>query len=146
MAVSAASSGLSELLNSYLPLWGLEYQRYSLDQSLAGVEPHLLITDCPECLFGLRPAINAPILLVTAYGNFMPGDQVNALAPLLQKARPLSRHTLYETLQHLLQKEDEEHPSVLVSRAPVEHRARILLVEDNPVSYTHLTLPTICSV
>ncbi|MFJ7885320.1 response regulator [Pseudomonas sp. NPDC096917] len=134
VAVSAASSGLSELLNSYLPLWGLEYQRYSLDQSLAGVEPHLLITDCPECLFGLRPAINAPILLVTAYGNFMPGDQVNALAPLLQKARPLSRHTLYETLQHLLQKEDEEHPSVLVSRAPVEHRARILLVEDNPVN------------
>ena len=134
VAVSAASSGLSELLNSYLPLWGLDYQRYSLDQSLVGVEPQLLITDCPECLFGLRPAINTPILLVTAYGNFMPSDQVNALAPLQQKARPLSRQALYQTLQHLLQKEDEEHPSVLVSSAPVEHRARILLVEDNPVN------------
>ncbi len=134
VAVSAASSGLSELLNSYLPLWGLDYQRYSLDQSLAGVEPQLLITDCPECLFGLRPAINTPILLVTAYGNFMPSDQVNALAPLQQKARPLSRQALYQTLQHLLQKEDEVHPSVLVSTAPVEHRARILLVEDNPVN------------
>ena len=133
-AVTAASSGLSELLNSYLPLWGLDYQRYSLDHSLAGVEAHLLITDCPDCLFGLRPAISAPILLVTAYGNFMPGDQVNALAPLLQKARPLSRQALYQTLQHLLQKEDEEHPGVLVSSAPVEHRARILLVEDNPVN------------
>ena len=134
VAVSAASSGLSELLNSYLPLWGLDYQRYSLDQSLEGVEPQLLITDCPECLFGLRPAVNTPILLVTAYGNFMPSDQVNALAPLQQKARPLSRQALYQTLQHLLQKEDEEHPSVLVSSAPVEHRARILLVEDNPVN------------
>ena len=134
VAVSAASSGLSELLNSYLPLWGLDYQRYSLDQSLEGVEPQLLITDCPECLFGLRPAVNTPILLVTAYGNFMPSDQVNALAPLQQKARPLSRQALYQTLQHLLQKEDEEHPSVLVSTAPVEHRARILLVEDNPVN------------
>ncbi|WP_019409298.1 response regulator [Pseudomonas psychrophila] len=134
VAVSAASSGLSELLNSYLPLWGLDYQRYSLDQSLVGVEPQLLITDCPECLFGLRPAINTPILLVTAYGNFMPSDQVNALAPLQQKARPLSRQALYQTLQHLLQKEDEVHPSVLVSTAPVEHRARILLVEDNPVN------------
>ncbi|MEB0206987.1 response regulator [Pseudomonas sp. CCC3.1] len=133
-AVTAASSGLSELLNSYLPLWGLDYQRYSLDHSLAGVEAHLLITDCPDCLFGLRPAISAPILLVTAYGNFMPGDQVNALAPLLQKARPLSRQALYQTLQHLLQKEDEEHPGVLASSAPVEHRARILLVEDNPVN------------
>ena len=134
IAVSAASSGLSEMLNSLLPLWGLEYQRFSMDDSLAGTNPHLLITDCPECLFGLRPAISAPILLVTAYGNFMPSDQVNALAPLQQKARPLSRHALYQTLQHLLQKEDDEDTRAQISSTPALHPARILLVEDNPVN------------
>ena len=132
--VSAASSGLSEMLGSYLPLWGLDYTRYSLDESLAGTDPQLLITDCAECLFGLRPAISAPILLVTAYGNFMPGDQVNALAPLQQKARPLSRHALYKTLQHLLLMDDAETAQERPDRSSPPHRARILLVEDNPVN------------
>ena len=134
VVVSAASSGLSELLGSYLPLWGVDFKRYSMDDSLAGTDPHLLITDCPECLFGLRPAITAPILLVTAYGNFMPSDQVNALAPLQQKARPLSRYALYKTLQHLLLRDDQESPGARTSSTPVAHRARILLVEDNPVN------------
>ena len=134
IAVTTASSGLSELLGNLLPSWGLNYQRFSIDDSLAGIEPDLLITDCPECLFGLRPAIKAPILLVTAYGNFMPGDQVNALAPLQQKARPLSRKALYQSLQHLLQHDDDEALSVPPSSQPTEHRARILLVEDNPVN------------
>ncbi|WP_282363383.1 response regulator [Pseudomonas sp. PS01297] len=134
IAVSASSSGLSELLSNYLPLWGLEYERYSLGQSLEGVDTELLITDCSECLSELRPAISAPILLVTAYGNFMPGDQVNALAPLQQKARPLSRLALYQSVQHLLQKAGDESPSLPVSSDPVLHRARILLVEDNPVN------------
>ena len=134
IAVTTASSGLSELLGNLLPTWGLNYQRFSIDDSLAGIEPDLLITDCPECLFGLRPAIKAPILLVTAYGNFMPGDQVNALAPLQQKARPLSRKALYQSLQHLLQHDDDEALSVPPSSQPTEHRARILLVEDNPVN------------
>lgn len=134
IAVSAASSGLSELLSLYLPLWGVNYQRFSMNDSLAGIDPQLLITDCPECLFGLRPAISAPILLVTAYGNFMPGDQVKALAPLQQKARPLSRHALYQSLQLLLQKEAGENTGTPVDSKPVSHRARILLVEDNPVN------------
>ena len=134
IAVSPSGSGLAELLSSFLPFWGLEYRRYSLDESLAGVKPDLLITDCPECLFGLRPTISTPILLVTAYGNFMPGDQVNALAPLQQKARPLSRHALYQTLQQLLQKEDDSHPNNHSRRSFVPHRAQVLLVEDNPVN------------
>ena len=134
IAVTTASSGLSELLGNLLPTWGLNYRRFSIYDSLAGVDPDLLITDCPECLFGLRPAISAPILLVTAYGNFMPGDQVNALAPLQQKARPLSRKALYQSLLHLLQKDDDEALRVPASSQPTEHRARILLVEDNPVN------------
>ncbi|MFP3514748.1 response regulator [Pseudomonas sp. SIMBA_077] len=134
IAVSASNSGLSELLSHYLPLWGLEYQRYSRGQSLEGVETQLLITDDSACLSELRPSISAPILLVTAYGNFMPSDQVDALAPLQQKARPLSRLTLYQSVQHLLQKNDDESPSPPISSAPVLLRARILLVEDNPVN------------
>ena len=134
IVVSAASSGLSEMLGSFLPLWGLDYTRYSQDDSLTDTHPQLLITDCAECLFGLRPAISAPILLVTAYGNFMPGDQVNALAPLQQKARPLSRQALYKTLQHLLLKDDGEVQGTQTVNTPAVHRARILLVEDNPVN------------
>ena len=134
IAVTTASSGLAELLSSLLPIWGLKFQRFSIDDSLAKVNPDLLITDCPECLFGLRPAISTPILLVTAYGNFMPSDQVNTLAPLQQKARPLSRKALYQTLQHLLQKDDDETLRAPTHLQPAPHRARILLVEDNPVN------------
>ena len=35
---AASASGLSELLSSYLPLWGLDYKRYSLNDSLAGTD------------------------------------------------------------------------------------------------------------
>ena len=53
---------------------------------------------------------------------------------LQQKARPLSRLALYQTLQHLLQKDEDKLPNVRTSNTPVQHRARILLVEDNPVN------------
>ncbi|UVJ42723.1 response regulator [Pseudomonas sp. LS1212] len=134
IAVSPASSGLAELLASLLPAWGVEYSRYSVDDSLAGLRPDLLITDCPECLFGLRPAITAPILLVTAYGNFLPGEQATALAPLQQQARPLARNALYQTLRRTLHAEDSLSHAPRHNGAEVERRARILLVEDNPVN------------
>ncbi|WP_318184234.1 response regulator [Pseudomonas fluorescens] len=134
VAITAANSGLAELLNSLLPGWGLDYRRYSIDDSLIGLTPDLLITDCPECLFGIRPAIQAPVLLVTAYGSFMPSEQVSALAPLQQQARPLARNALYQTLRRTLRAEastiDDPAPEAL---SP-QRRARILLVEDNPVN------------
>lgn len=80
IAISPAGSGLSELLESLLPGWGLELIRCNIDDSLDGLAPDLLITDCPQCLFGLRPQISTPVLLVTAYGNFMPSEQAAALA------------------------------------------------------------------
>jgi signal transduction histidine kinase/CheY-like chemotaxis protein len=134
IAITAAGSGLAELLNSLLPGWGLDYQRRNLDDSLIGFTPDLLITDCPECLFGIRPAIQAPILLVTAYGNFMPSEQASALAPLQQQARPLARNALYQTLRRALQA-----PTTTINEAQLEtlspkRRASILLVEDNPVN------------
>jgi CheY-like chemotaxis protein len=94
-----------------------------------------LITDCPECLFRLRPGISAPILVVTAYGNFMPSEEVAALAPLQQQARPLSRNALYQILQRNLRSDTQPmQDPVPIDAAPLSHRARILLVEDNPVN------------
>ncbi|WP_085675510.1 MULTISPECIES: response regulator [unclassified Pseudomonas] len=133
VALSDAGSGLSELLQGLLPGWGLDYQRHdsraALDNSI-----DLLITDDLEQLFQLRPALKAPILLVTAYGNFLPGEQSLQLAPLHQLARPLARNALYQTLRRTLQGHAPEHPLATPLLTATEGRARILLVEDNPVN------------
>ncbi|AMB88278.1 hybrid sensor histidine kinase/response regulator [Pseudomonas agarici] len=134
IVVSSPASGLSELLSNQLPAWGLDYRRYAMDESLAGLTADLLITDCPECLFGLRPTITAPILLVTAYGNFMPSEQAATLAPLQQQARPLARNALYQILRDTLQVDDPTDPAVPAHVNPSQRRGRILLVEDNPVN------------
>ncbi|QHG63918.1 hybrid sensor histidine kinase/response regulator [Pseudomonas putida] len=133
VALSDAGSGLSELLQGLLPGWGLDYQRHdsntALDNSI-----DLLITDDLEQLFRLRPALKAPILLVTAYGNFLPGEQSAQLAPLHQLARPLARNALYQTLRRTLQGHAPEHPLATPLLTAADGRARILLVEDNPVN------------
>ena len=134
IAITAASSGLAELLKTLLPAWGLDYQQRSIDDSLLGLEPDVLITDCPECLFGLRPTLAAPILLVTAYGNFMPSEQVSALAPLQQQARPLARNALYQALQRVLFAQTTTINGARTEALPHQRRGRVLLVEDNPVN------------
>ncbi|NBA98539.1 ATP-binding protein [Pseudomonas sp. R5(2019)] len=134
VAISNAGSGLAELLDSLLPGWGLNYRRYGTDADLTGLAPDLLITDCVECLFMLRASVSAPILLVTAYGNFLPGEQASALSPLQQQARPLARNALYQTLRHTLQAEDPTPVDPSTGQPTPELRARILLVEDNPVN------------
>lgn len=135
IAITSSSSGLAELLNSLLPSWGLTPRCYSIDDDLSGQHPDLLITDCPECLFRLRPSITAPILVVTAYGNFMPSEEVAALAPLQQQARPLSRTALYQILQRNLRIDpDVVLDLIQLETGPLAHRARVLLVEDNPVN------------
>ncbi|WP_263262849.1 response regulator [Pseudomonas sp. RIT-PI-S] len=134
VVVSNAQSGLTELLDEYLPRWGLEYRRFDIHESLEGAQPDLLITDCLECLTRLRPAVSAPLLLVTAYGNFLPAERTASLAPMLQMARPLARHALLDLMRSHL---DEHIPPAPVPAprdgAPL-HQARILLVEDNPVN------------
>ncbi len=134
VAITANSSGLAELLGMLLPAWGLDYLRRSVDDNLLGLKPDVLITDCPECLFNLRPTFNAPILLVTAYGSFMPSEQAAALAPLLQQARPLARHALYQILRRALQSETITIDDTQIEALPPSRRARVLLVEDNPVN------------
>lgn len=134
IAITAASSGLAELLKSVLPGWGLDYEQRSIDDSLLGLNPDVLITDCPECLFGLRPSCTAPILLVTAYGNFMPSEQALALAPLQQQARPLARNALYQTLRRTLQPELNTINGARLDSLSPQRRGRVLLVEDNPVN------------
>ncbi|NIE73839.1 response regulator [Pantoea sp. Ap-967] len=133
-ALSTAGSGLSELLQGLLPGWGLSYQRHDDPAALPQATPDLLITDDLEHLFQLRPALKVPILLVTAYGNFLPSEQSAQLAPLHQLARPLARNALYQTLRRTLQGHAPEHPLATPQLTAAEGRARILLVEDNPVN------------
>lgn len=133
-ALNAAGSGLDELLQSLLPAWGLAYQRHDSSAGLDASAIDLLITDSLDQLFELRPALKTPILLVTAYGNFLPSEQSVALAPLHQLARPLSRNALYQTLRRTLQGHEPEHPLASPAITLEQGRARILLVEDNPVN------------
>ncbi|MDF0732601.1 response regulator [Pseudomonas entomophila] len=133
VALSNASSGLAELLEGLLPSWGLDYQRRDGADGLAGTAIDLLITDDLEHLFELRPTLKAPILLVTAYGNFLPGEEAAHLAPLHQLARPLARNALYQILRRTLQGEPNT-PLLHEVSGLQQRRARILLVEDNPVN------------
>ncbi|AYG44091.1 response regulator [Pseudomonas sp. Leaf58] len=134
VALSAAGSGLDELLQDLLPAWGLAYQRQDSGATLDAAAIDLLITDDLDHLFALRPALKTPILLVTAYGNFLPSEQSVALAPLHQLARPLARNALYQTLRRTLQGHEPEHPLATPAFTLEQGRARILLVEDNPVN------------
>ncbi len=133
-AVCAAGSGLDELLQDQLPAWGLTYQQQDSSAGLEAAAIDLLITDRLDQLFELRPALKTPILLVTAYGNFLPNEQSLALAPLHQLARPLARNALYQTLRRTLQGHEPEHPLATPAITLEQGRARILLVEDNPVN------------
>nr|WP_085607134.1 MULTISPECIES: response regulator [unclassified Pseudomonas] len=134
LAITNAVSGLAELLESLLPVWGLTYEQRTLDDPLLGLSPDVIITDCPECLFGLRPAMTAPILLVTAYGSFMPGEEATALAPLQQQARPLARNALYQNLRRTLLPDLTTIDRARLENVPSQRRGRVLLVEDNPVN------------
>ncbi|WP_443200798.1 response regulator [Pseudomonas sp. GM25] len=134
LAITNAVSGLAELLESLLPVWGLTYEQRTLDDPPLGLSPDVIITDCPECLFGLRPAMTAPILLVTAYGSFMPGEEATALAPLQQQARPLARNALYQNLRRTLLPDLTTIDRARLESVPSQRRGRVLLVEDNPVN------------
>ncbi|MDZ3990526.1 Signal transduction histidine-protein kinase BarA [Pseudomonas sp. Teo4] len=134
VALTRAGSGLSELLQRLLPAWGLGYRRHNDASSIQTTAIDLLITDDQDHLQHLRPAFQAPILLVTAYGNFLPSEQSSHFAPLHQLARPLARNALYQMLRRTLQGQAPEHPLANPSVMPEEGRARILLVEDNPVN------------
>ncbi|WP_145000176.1 two-component system sensor histidine kinase/response regulator SagS [Pseudomonas aeruginosa] len=133
IAQCSANSGLAQLLQTWLPRWGLEYKRLETDDSLLGHSLDVLISDCPDCLMGLRPSIGTPILLVTAYGSFLEPELARRLLPLRQLARPLSRNQLYQALKHVL-----EHtaiaPSSASDTAGEQRNTRVLLVEDNPVN------------
>ncbi|MFV3405037.1 MULTISPECIES: hybrid sensor histidine kinase/response regulator [Pseudomonas] len=133
VALGNRASGLAELLQTLLPCWGLDYRHVDDAMPLAHTEVDLLITDDLNRVLDLRPGIKAPILLVTAYGNFLPGEQAHQLAPLHQMARPLARNALYQTLRRTLLGEPN---APLPHEIPLgqERRARILLVEDNPVN------------
>jgi signal transduction histidine kinase/CheY-like chemotaxis protein len=134
LVISAAGSGLAELLETLLPAWGVHVTRQDSGQSLKDVNADLVITDNLDHLFGLRPALRVQILLVTAYGNFLPSEQATALSPLQQQARPLARNALYQTLRRTLHGDEAIAPGTRARLTGPQRRANILLVEDNPVN------------
>jgi len=134
IAITAANSGLAELLQSLLPGWGLDYQQRAIDDPMTNLSPDMVITDCPQCLFSIRPHCTAPILLVTAYGSFLPSEEASALSPLQQQARPLARNALYQTLRRILQPEINTLNDARLEALSPQRRGRVLLVEDNPVN------------
>ncbi|MNE16784.1 Sensor histidine kinase RcsC [compost metagenome] len=132
VALCSRRSGLSEQLETWLPTWGVEFQRLDTDASLSGIDVDLLISDCPDCLFGRRPRVDAPILLVSAYGEFLPDEEAERLQPLEQLPRPLPRAALYQALQRGLSR--LMPPAAVAGSVPANRTPRILLVEDNPVN------------
>jgi two-component system, sensor histidine kinase SagS len=133
IGLSPANSGLSAQLASLLPHWGLHYQQMDADAAFHELHADLLISDCPQRLNELRSLCNLPILLVSAYGNFLSSKQVDNLAPIEQLARPLSRHALLQALRRTLGQNDG--PVSEPHNEPQHNRqARVLLVEDNAVN------------
>lgn len=131
----AASSGLAALLGRWLPQWNVDYRRLDIDASLAGMELDALLSDCPDCLIGLRQHLDKPVLLVTAYGNFLEQPLAQRLAPLRQLARPLSREVLYQALKQAFEHQPLPASPTAPGLAQAElFSARVLLVEDNPVN------------
>jgi hypothetical protein len=128
-ALSAAGSGLATAQH-LLPAWGLTTS--AMTQRHAGRRPiDLLITDDVDPPVRTAPGMKTPILLVTAYGSFMPSEQA-ALArcnnwPAHWRATPCTR------LRRTLARPRPEHP-LPTPAITQQRRARILLVEDNPVN------------
>ncbi|MNQ61616.1 Sensor histidine kinase RcsC [compost metagenome] len=135
LALCSAKSGLAELLGTWLPRWHLDFERRDSDANLAGVQADLLISDNPDGLESMRRTVQAPILLVTGYGSFLPAPRAATLTPLHQLARPLSRAALYQALRRVLLQLPEEAPAAPPPAPEPQHRnARVLLVEDNAVN------------
>jgi len=133
IGLSPANSGLSAQLASLLPHWGLHYQQIDADAAFHELHADLLISDCPQRLNELRSLCNLPILLVSAYGNFLSSEQADNLAPIEQLARPLSRQALLQALRRTLGQDNG--PVSEPHNEPQHNRqARVLLVEDNAVN------------
>lgn len=134
LAFCAPGSGLAEQLQSWLPSWGLQFQRLDENASADAAEADLLICVDPERLRDLRQELQAPLLLVSAYGAFIPSALASELAPLEQLARPLARNTLHHALQRLLRQIAAAAEAPHAEQQQLTRQARVLLVEDNPVN------------
>ncbi|WXL24111.1 response regulator [Ectopseudomonas mendocina] len=133
LVMSPNSSGLSEQLASLLPSWGLDYQQLDYNNALQNLNADLIISDCPQRLSELRTHSQIPVILVSAYGQFLTPQQVASLNPIIQLARPLSRQALLQALGHSLNRREDQAPQC--STEPHDNQQfTLLLVEDNPVN------------
>lgn len=134
------SSGMAELLATWLPSWGVTYQRFDELKAVADFAPSLLIGTDPTALNQLRTTCQAPLLLISRYGEFVDPKQSSALAPFQQLARPLTRQALHQVLSQLLLPQSQpQPPTAVLAQAPTPQSStlqapRVLLVEDNAVN------------
>jgi CheY-like chemotaxis protein len=133
LGLTPTHSGLSAQLANLLPSWGLSYRHVDVDSQLTDLDADLLISDCPQRLTELRQLTSLPILLISAYGNFLSSEQIEKLAPVEQLARPLSRQALLQAVRLALGQEKSK-PRELPSEPHRGRQARVLLVEDNVVN------------
>lgn len=134
IALCPAKGGLAELLQHWLPKWGLQYRRLDMDADVAGCSADLLICSAAQQLPHLRRQLACPLLLVSPYEAFIAEEQADALAPFEQLPRPLARATLHQALQRLLAARQGPRESDASPPVVQRHKARVLLVEDNQVN------------
>jgi signal transduction histidine kinase/CheY-like chemotaxis protein len=134
VAFCAVGSGLAELLDSWLPSWGLSYRRLDEGSASTALQADLLICSDPRQLPQLRQGLASPLLLVSAYGTFISGEQAGALAPFEQLPRPLARVALYQAMQRLLAPHPPQGSEPAIQTPSRPRQARVLLVEDNQVN------------
>lgn len=127
-------SGLHEYLQITLSNWGLTYARHDDDSLESPCNADLLICQSTAQLEQLRQQTRSPLLLVSAYGTFLPSESSANLAPFAQLARPLSREILHHSLQALLEPQERSVAPTAAPSISTLHSAQVLLVEDNPVN------------
>ncbi len=133
-ALCDEQSGLHEYLQTVLSNWGLTYTRHDGDSPDIPRDADLLISQSTTQLEQLRQQTQSPLLLVSAYGTFLPSEHSAELAPFAQLARPLSREALHHSLQALLEPQEQAGTATATPSTSTLHSAQVLLVEDNPVN------------
>ena len=135
VAITAASSGLAELLGSLLPGWGLDYQQRAIDDSLLGLDAR-----CADHRLPRMPVQPAP----DHHRADSAGDRLRQFPAQRRSQRPRPFATTGTPLGTQCAVPDlatnpaagNRHPSTIPSSKPRPRSdaARVLLVEDNPVN------------